>query len=335
MRRDLLGTGAALAAISAAVVSALGASTTAVADTTAPAVTAWWNVQNQGIVAPPAPAGVNAGDLFVEGAGGDQKDPATPLPPFPSGVGTKGAADAISGLSLTIPSGAKVGLLTLHFDGSAPASPSVEACRATAPFGPQQNGPWSDVPPYDCTTTAVGKLAPDGKSILFADIGALVKDGRLTVVLVPQFYDREVWLKPGADAITFTPPPPTFDLAPTAQLTFPAPADTGVAALPPAFVPPQTTLAPPAGSGTAPPTQRQPIVALPPVETLGSKNDRLIAAVLLVAALCLFALMMGANTTLMRRLFGARVAHAMPGHGSGVQGLGRFARPREGRPDSI
>lgn len=340
MRRlELLGAGIALAAIIGAALTAFGASTTAVAVTSAPAVSAWWNVQNQGgVIAPPAPVGVSPADLFVEGAGGAQQAPSAPPPPFPSGVGSEGGADAIAGIALPIPSGAKVDQLILHFDGTAPVSPSVEACRATAPFGAQENGPWSDVPPYDCTTTSVGKLAPDGKSLLFADIGGLVKDGTLRVVMVPQFYDREVWQKPGADAITFTPPPPAFDLSALPQPAFPGTADTGAGA---ALAPlPPIGAAGPVGSISTPASPSVPAVPRatvsgPRVDAAGGVGDRVVAGVALLAALCLFALMTGANSTLMRRLFGARAAQALPGRGRDVRGVGRFARPRVGRPDSI
>jgi hypothetical protein len=321
-----------------AAVAGLVATTPASAASVAPTVMAWWNVQNQGVVPPPAPPGVNPGDLFVEGAGGNQ--PAAAPAPFPSGVGSQGAADAISGLTFNIGSGAKVEKLTLHFDGMAPVQSSVEACRATAPFGAQENGPWADVPPYDCTTTAVGKVAPDGQTIVFADIGALVKNGGLSVVLVPQFYDRQVWTKPAADALTFSPPAPKFDMAQQPLPAFDTASGFGSGATTGALPAPAPAFNPPAPASTSPPRPpvangaTRPILAAPGA-AVDPNRARIVAALALVTSLSLFAFMMSVNTTLWRRLFGARAAAMVARQAGSARGVGRFKSVRAGRPDSV
>jgi hypothetical protein len=62
---------------------------------------------------------------------------------------------------------------------------------------------------------------------------------------------------------------------------------------------------------------------------------RIVAAIALLSSLCFFAFMMSANSTLWRRLFGARAAATIGGRSGGARGVGRFKSVRAGRPDAV
>jgi hypothetical protein len=317
----------------------------------APAAAAWWNRQNTGLLAPPPPTGVNPGDLFSEGAAGDRQAPVPPPPPF-ADLGAKGGADAIAALRFDLPPGATVEGLTLRYDGAAPASPNVVACATTAEFKPVDNGPWSEVPPYDCIKTAIGALGDDGKSLVFADIGALARGTRLSFVLVARYFDREVWLRPGADALKIRDPLPSFSFGGTASQEPAAAASTppaagapqGGQASVPGFEGPPVPVFPPTGavartapqvSASVPALARPAGVAGGPA-ALDSTRSRVAAASFLVISLLVFALLTAADNLFLRRLLGMRLATADVGTGGPAgRGIGRFRRPRSGRPFSV
>jgi hypothetical protein len=71
-----------------------------------------------------------------------------PAPPVSAGGAPPGAL-AVAALRFPVPGGAQVGSLTLALGGLKPASVSVIACPVTGPFRPVENGPLSDVPPFD------------------------------------------------------------------------------------------------------------------------------------------------------------------------------------------
>jgi hypothetical protein len=162
-----------------------------------PNVTAWWNSANLGdpAPAPPAPPDVNAGDLLVQGSN------TAPAPGPPVGS-APGSAQAVAGLEFDLDPTDVVGGLTLGIDGTAPPQVSVVACRATERFTDVENGPWTRVPAYDANACAAGVIN-DGK-VVFADIGKLVQDAQLAVVLLPGPVDRVVFAKPGDNALQVT-----------------------------------------------------------------------------------------------------------------------------------
>jgi len=162
-----------------------------------PDVAAWWNAANLGdpAPAPPAPPDVNPGDLFVQGSN------TVPTPGAPV-TSAPGSAQAVAGLEFDLQPTDVVGALTLGIDGTAPPQVSVVACRATEQFTNVENGPWSRAPAYDANACAPGALK-DGK-VVFADVGKLVQDSALSVVLLPGPVDRVVFAKPGPNALEVT-----------------------------------------------------------------------------------------------------------------------------------
>lgn len=162
-----------------------------------PDVAAWWNAANLGdpAPAPPAPPDVNPGDLFVQGSN------TVPTPGAPV-TSAPGSAQAVAGLEFDLQPTDVVGALTLGIDGTAPPQVSVVACRATEQFTNVENGPWSRAPAYDANACAPGALK-DGK-VVFADVGKLVQDSELSVVLLPGPVDRVVFAKPGPNALEVT-----------------------------------------------------------------------------------------------------------------------------------
>jgi hypothetical protein len=167
----------------------------------APDIAAWWSAANvgNGAPAPPAPPDVPAGDLLVQGSNGNGSAPALPV------SGAPATSQAVAALSFDLPDGASVGALTLTIDGTAPPSaPTIAACKATKKFFAEENGAWTNVPPSDCSQTSSPKLSADGKSLVFDDIGKLVADGRLSIVLLPGAVDRVVIKKPDDSALTVT-----------------------------------------------------------------------------------------------------------------------------------
>src|SRR4051795_2459058 len=144
---------AALAAVGSAALVAL---LVAPASAQAPDIAAWWSAANvgNGAPTPPAPPDVPAGDLLVQGSNGNGSAPALPV------SGAPATSQAVAGLRFDLPDGASVGALTLTLDGTAPPSaPTIVACKATKKFFAEENGPWADVPPSDCSQTSTPKLS--------------------------------------------------------------------------------------------------------------------------------------------------------------------------------
>ena len=319
--------------------------------TVAPDEQAWWNVSNAGPAAPPPPPGVNGNDLFTAGSKGDQSvaDPTASAPsPFTS-MGDKGAASAIAAVRYTIPEGAAVDRLVLKFDGNPPQSVSIAACRVTSAggrFTAELNGPWTDVPPYDCTVPSLGSFSSDGSALQFTDVGALAQGNVLSVVIVAQVLAYSAFLPPGPDSLVLRPAPLPFDSGGSTTPAFSefnasttAPGATAPyvppAALPPAAnapAPPVTAPAPARTPGTR--QSIRPAAALP---GLDDARARLAAAIALAAVLAAFAWMLTGDTPALRRSLAARLA------GPGVtlpqpevsRGLGRFRRVRSGRPPQV
>ncbi len=326
----------------------------------APTAQAWWYVANNGGASGPPAPGVAARDLLVAGSKGDQSLPsggrAGAPSPF-SSIGDKGAATALAAVRYAIPAGQAVDRLVLKFDSSAQSSVSMAACRITgsSDFKAEQAGPWSDIPPYDCTTPSLGSLTPDGTAVQFTDVGGLANGSVLSVVIVPQYAAYDVLLPPGPDSLLLRTAPAPYDPSSTGTPAFvPSSASdntaAGTAYAPPAplsnpaplaFSPPQAAATPPTGTGTTPAPQApvttrpvQPAVAIP---GLDDGRARLASAFGLAAMLAAFAWMMAGDAPRLRRLLAARLA------GPGVtlpeptrtRGVGRFLRERTGRPPEV
>lgn len=217
----------------------------------APTVTAWWSATNT----VPAPPDVGKHDLLVQGAAGDPggeapggeapggaapgggapgaegvppaPSPSPSGPSGPNGEGAHGGSTAIAGLRFEIPDGYQADELTLGLKGAKPPRTTVRACAATEPFEPASNGPFRDVPAYDCSGSLAGHLTEDGK-VVFGGVDRLARGGTLSIVLLPGHVDRLVIAKPGAGALTVhKSAPPRQPFAPDSGLPAGGPSGAG------------------------------------------------------------------------------------------------------------
>jgi hypothetical protein len=186
----------------------------------------------------------------------------------------------------------------------------IIACPLTGSFTPVENGPLSDVPPFDCTTHDTATLATDGASVSFAHLGGLVRAGSLSIVLLPGAADRVVLSRPGPAvlAVVPAPAPPPDDLAPpTLPASAAAPAPQAVTAPIIAPEPATPTLVPHHHRRAVPHTT----VAAAPAAPLQTTPR-----VVLVATLAAIA--------------GAAIVLRRPATAAGTRGFHRFARERTG-----
>jgi hypothetical protein len=323
----------------------------------APDVAAWWNAANLGdpAPAPPAPPDVTSGDLFVQGSNSL---------PVPSPLGAAPATtQAVSGVSFDLPAGALVGALTLQIDGTPPPQVSVVACRATETFTSTDNGPWSEVPPYDGNSCVPAKLK--GSDVVFTDVAKLVLRDRLAVIILPGPVDRVVFKKPNAKALTVSDSGGIGAAAPplgagtgsttvtggkgssgTASVGGSQVAGPPTAGLPGAGMTNTSTGAntPPvvAGSGTGSPVASPPTTPVASTSGLSNRSRRIIALVVIAAEVLGYALLMrnrapaavpaaaaatvaGGKLRAPDRWTGPRTAVS-----GGAGGVGRFRRERVG-----
>lgn len=322
----------------------------------APDVAAWWNAANAGdpAPAPPVPPDVKDGDLLVQGS-----NPApTPLPD-PLGQAPV-TTQAVAGVAFDLQAGALVNGLTLQIDGTPPPQVSVVACRTTERFTSDENGPWSEVPPYDGNSCVPGKLK--GDAVAFTDIGKLVLNDSLSVLILPGPVDRIVFKQPGPSTLDVSSgggvgaaAPPigagTGSTTTTGGKGSSGTASVGGTAVAP---PPTSTNLPSTGTAPAPDTGQAPVVAgsqpgtpiaSRPVAAVSSglstKNRRIVALVVIAAEVVGYALLMrnrapvvaptttaavaGGKLRPPDRWTGSRAAGA-----AGVAGVGRFRRKRIG-----
>ncbi|HET7529363.1 MAG TPA: hypothetical protein VFJ98_00210 [Mycobacteriales bacterium] len=225
-----------------------------------PDVAAWWSAANLGdpAPAPPPPPDVTSGDLFVQGSN------AAPAAATPAGA-APGSAQAVAGLEFDLQPTDLVGALTLPIDGTPPPQVSVVACKSTGRFTDVENGPWSRVPAYDADACVPGTLA-DTK-VVFNDVGKLVADAQLSVVLLPGPVDRVVFAKPGPGALQVTHAGTVGSSAPSfgtgtggSRIGGSAGAGGGVPVAAPAAGGPASVGLPPSGQ-TSPDTGLAPVVA--------------------------------------------------------------------------
>lgn len=307
----------------------------------APVAVGWWNLAHQ-LVEPPAPPGVDEGELLLQGGG------ASPT--------------AYAALRFALPSGAVAGVLTLPVDpdGGPARADAVTVCRAGAAWEPAENGAYADAPAPDCAVRLPAVVAPDGAALLVADVARLARGETLDLVLLPGPSDRVVLAAPTAAALAVSrspevpepapavtePPPPAADPSTSTPVAAPepeAPAPGGPApdqlAAGPAFpaAPPEPVTAPAAGLAVAPVlTEAVPAAsALPPASVTASRplvpaafdDDRTRVLVVLEALLVLaFFGLLGWGPF-------ARL-HALTGEPAPVaatsRGIGRFTRERTG-----
>lgn len=351
----------AIASVGSAAVVAL---LVAPASAQAPDTAAWWNAANagNGTPTPPAPPDVPAGDLLVQGSNGNGSAPALPV------SGAPATSQAVAGLSFDLPDGATVGALTLTIDGTAPPSaPTIVACKATKKFFAEENGPWGDVPPSDCSQTSSPKLSSDGKSLVFDDISKLVGDGHLSIVLLPGAVDRVVIKKPDDSALSVTTASglgssaPAFGTGTSAGPSGPGPASQpvapvgGAAVLPPAsggsapVAPPVVAPSQPTGSASGSTQPAAASRASSGTGGLSTTQRRVLAGVVIALELLGFLLLMG-DRDVERLALGSAAAGAGAGVGavggrlrppdrgrslpaavSSVGGVGRFRTERQGK----
>lgn len=336
------------------------------ANAQAPDVAAWWSAANvgNGAPAPPAPPDVPAGDLLVQGSNGNGSAPALPI------SGAPATSQAVAALSFDLPDGASVGALTLTIDGTAPPSaPTIIACKATKKFFAEENGPWTNVPPSDCSQTSTPKLSSDSKTLVFDDISKFLGDGQLSIVLLPGAVDRVVIKKPDDSALSVMTAGGLGAAAPPLGTgTTGGPAASGFGSQPQAPVG-GTSVLPPAGSGgseaIAPPVvapsqpattgqATQPVAAAQASSGTGGLSTtqrRVLAGFVIALELLGFLLLMG-DRDVERLALGSAAAGGAAGAvggrlrppdrgrqlgatAGGIAGVGRFRTERQGKAPKL
>jgi hypothetical protein len=165
----------------------------------------WWTTTNLGGTTqslglpPPAPPDVPADGLLIEGGA----SAASPI--------------AYAGLIYQVPSGAAAGTLTLTVAPDSVTTPesTLEVCPLTIPvLIPDQGGPLSDAPAYDCTTNTTAKATSSGDGFTF-DVSKLVSNGVLALAILPtSATDRVVFSQPSATSLAVTQSTTTTTTAP-------------------------------------------------------------------------------------------------------------------------
>ena len=163
-------------------VSALAIGLTSVpAAADAPRDQGWWTVTNP----IPAPPDVPTRGLLVQGGGG-------------------GGPTAIAAVLYELGPGTTAGTLTLTIAPNSATTPSttLQLCSLLQPINhPDQGGPMSDAPPYDCSHKVTAAPASDGKGYQF-DAAGLVSNGLVAVAILPTGpVDRVVLSAPDANSL--------------------------------------------------------------------------------------------------------------------------------------
>lgn len=257
----------------------------------APNQQGWWTSLNPGSVpevgALPSPTlpDVPAQGLLVEG-------------PSSSPV-------AYAALVYYLPAGATASTLTLTTATNSASTPNttLELCPLTNPvLNPEQGGPSSDAPAYDCTTNV--SAGEDSASTGYQfQVSTLVSDGSLAVAILPTgLTDRVVFNQPDANSLAVQSPPasspsptqssspgvtPTTPSAtPIPQVTIPSLGASDFGATPS----PVTGGGTPTSSGHTPaapaaPAQASPRSAIPVFGTVNADNASPLTAALVIAGL--------------------------------------------------
>ena len=150
----------------------------------APRDQGWWTVTNP----VPAPPDVPARGLLVQGGG------STPA--------------AIAAVLYELSPGSTASTLTLSVAPNSLTTPAatLQLCPLLQPINhPEQGGPMSDAPPYNCAKKVTAAPGSDGKSYQFG-VSALVTDNLVAVAILPTGpVDRVVLAAPDAKSLTTQP----------------------------------------------------------------------------------------------------------------------------------
>ena len=149
-----------------------------------PDAVAWWNIANSGVVAPPPPPDVAPGQLLVQGA--------------------EAAQQAVAALRFTVGDQQTVRALSVELASPPPVPPVLKLCRVDGEFKAVENGPWSEVPPSDCADQVEGVV--NGPVVTFDGVGRFVREGRLSVILIPVEPTRVVIAAPDNRALDASEP---------------------------------------------------------------------------------------------------------------------------------
>lgn len=316
----------------------------------------------------PAPGpGVPEGGLYVA-LGPYTPDPTAPPNPAAPPPPTEPAA--VSALRFTVPEGAPA-TLTLRLAANQSATNpdgtpvSIDACQPDLAAGAWQPpasapGAFAERPKYNCSAVSVASTVDTAARTVAWNLpgGFQVATGVLDVVLVPTgtVPFQVAFEKPDAGALTASEapvPPPATEPVPVTEtpagdlgteLAVEAPvSDLGVTASPDVALPTPTS-APRAGT----PASRPIITAQPasrPSVPIDDRGDRIFAFSVLVALVVALWWVGGqpVNAPRLLGMLGSRRGSAdSPGDAASpappaipVGGVGRFARPRPGRPPRL
>jgi hypothetical protein len=170
----------------------------------------WWTEANPddvtGLLPAPTPAApdVPSGGMLVEGPGSSPSDVAA------LAFTTDSESTSTANLVLPVASGTVI----------APGSQLVACPLAVPDFSPEQGGPMSDAPKWDCSHSTPGRYDATHAAWSFA-VGGFAHNGRLSIALLPTgTTDRVVFAKPDANALE-------APATPTVTTTTAAPLSTG------------------------------------------------------------------------------------------------------------
>lgn len=162
----------------------------------------WWTSANQSTVSDePIPT-------LVPNQNYGYQDPANDIPAGGFEISNVGPDTAYAAITYAT-NGATVRSVVLQLAPNANDLPNstVEACPLTSdkPFHPEQAGPSSDGPGYDCTTSVPGVAGSGGQSLSFA-VGSLVKNGNLGIAIVAGAGSRTVFNPPDDSTVQVSEP---------------------------------------------------------------------------------------------------------------------------------
>jgi hypothetical protein len=287
----------------------------------------WWKAQPDAAVTVPPPPTVPQGGLYVAAD--------------PSG------ATAVSALRFDVVRGAIPRTLLLRVS-SAQGTPALRACRASSSWSRAQGGPYSASPTIDCTASTAGAASRDGSSFSFS-VGSLSRNGQVDVVVLPAV---------GATAFQVAfqaPPADTLDVVsapPTTRETSRRQSESEAA---PRFNGSQNRIAIGSAPGSSP--EAQPAragafespssiqafepsrSAVPPYRNANPRSGTALSLLLLVAMTLGYHQLRRVPVRQPHLLGGSAQTQTQVGVDVVVQvpprGIGRFARPREGRPPTV
>jgi hypothetical protein len=146
----------------------------------APRDQGWWTATNPGGLPaqPPAPPDVAAGDLLIQGG------PSAPT--------------AFAALIYELDPGVTASTLTLSVAPNSLTTPSggIQLCQLITPIAhPDQGGPLSDAPAYNCSKNVIATPDSSGKAYKF-DVSGMMTDRLVAVALLPSLPVDRIVLSP-------------------------------------------------------------------------------------------------------------------------------------------